>query len=301
MIEHFHISSDVATAIRRSDPIVVMESTVWVHGLPEDEALQVLVDCSQIIEDEGALPVVVALSMGRIIVGARPGDIKAMIARGRCRKVNMRDIPAVLQMKQDGATTVSATVFIASCLGLPIVATGGIGGVHRGASDNKDVSADLTALSRYPVTVVSSGVKSVLDVGATLERLETLGIPVLCYKTETFPSFYCRTSDFPSPEQVDTVEEIAEITLINKGLGGKGILVANPIPEEDSISKPLIDEVTEKALMEAQEMGVTGKDVTPFLLVRLHEISRGETVKANISLLKENCKLAAQLSRHVFY
>jgi pseudouridine-5'-phosphate glycosidase len=301
MLENFHVSSEVAAAIRRRDPIVLLESTVWVHGLPEDDALKVLGDCTRIIEEEGALPVVVALSMGRIVVGARPGDIKAIIARGRCRKVNIRDIPVVLQMKQDGATTVSSTIFIASALGLPVVATGGIGGVHKGASESFDISADLHAMANHQVTVVCAGVKSVLNVGGTLEMLESLGVPVLCYKTDKFPCFYCRSSEFKAPERVEAVDEIAEIILTNRSLGGKGILVANPISDEDSINQSLVDEVTEKALMEATEMGVTGKDVTPFLLMRLHEISRGETVKANISILKANCRLAAQLSRHVFY
>jgi pseudouridylate synthase len=301
MIESFYLSTGAATAIRRSDPVVVLESTVWIHGLPPDVSVNVLVDCCKIIETEGAFPLVVALSRGRIIAGAGPGDIKAMIARGRCRKVNVRDIPSVIQKQQDGATTVSATIFIADALGLPVVATGGIGGVHRRAEATFDISADIHALATHPLALVSSGVKSILNVGATLEMLETLGVPVLGYKTDWFPSFYCRNSQFPIPERVDSIEAIAEIIKINKSLGGKGVLITSPIPEQDSLSESLIEEITEKVLMEAQDLNITGKELTPFLLDRLHQCSGGQTVAANISLLKENVKLAAQLSRHVFY
>jgi len=302
VIEHFHLSGKVAAAIRKLEPIVVIESTVWVHGLPPQHSLRVLADCIRIIEEENACPAVAILSRGRIMVGADVRDIEDFVNRGQCRKVNIRDIPSVLQKGQDGATTVSASIFIAATLGLPVCMTGGIGGVHRNAAMSFDVSADLQALESYPVTLVSSGVKSVLDVGATLEKMESLGIPVLCYRTKSFPIFYSSSSEFEAPETVDSVEAAAEIIRIHRSLGNnRGVLIANPIPESASLSESLVKEVTEKAMTEMQELGIRGKDVTPFLLSRLHDSTGGDTIKANVALLKSNARLAAKLSNFIVY
>ncbi len=302
MIEFFEVDERISLAIRRQEPVVVIESVVWVHGLPPEDSIKTLQKCAKIIEEEGALPAVVVLYNGKIVVGECIKEIQNMIEMGDCRKVNVRDIPSVLQKNECGATTVSSTLMIASLLGLPVAMTGGIGGVHRRAEVTFDVSSDLYALANYPVTLVSSGVKSVLNVGATLEKLETLGVPVLCYNTDVFPAFYCRLSKYPAPEIVTSVEEIAETVRIYRSLGQKGgILVANPIPERDALSETFVEEVTEKALMEAEELGIKGKDVTPFLLNRLHHQTNGETIGANISLLRENARLAAKISNYIVY
>lgn len=302
MLEYFEIHPDIQEAMRESIPVVVLESTIWAQGLPMKEAVHALVECNHIIREERALPVVVALSGGKIRVGVRMDEFGEMLNRGQIKKVNLRDIPTCIQRHEDGATTVSATIFIAHSLGLPIVATGGIGGVHRNADKTFDVSADLHTLANYPVAVVASGVKSVLNIGATLEMMETLGIPVIAYGTDLFPSFYCRASQFPAPERMDDLEEIAGMIRIRNRLGMKsGVLVANPIPEIFSLSENLINEVVEKSLLEASEHGITGKSVTPYLLERIHEMTRGDTVKANIALIKENSRIAARLSRMVYY
>ncbi|MCD4782907.1 MAG: pseudouridine-5'-phosphate glycosidase [Candidatus Eremiobacteraeota bacterium] len=302
MLEYFEIHPDVQEAMRESIPVVVMESTIWAQGLPTKEAINALMECCHIIREEDALPVLVALSGGKIRVGIRMDEFSEMLDRGKVQKVNLRDIPTCIQRHGDGTTTVSATVFIAHSLGLPVVATGGIGGVHRNADKTFDVSADLHTLANYPIAVVASGVKSILNIGATLEMMETLGIPVIAYGTDLFPSFYCRTSQFPAPERMDDLEEIAGVVRIRNRLGMKsGVLIANPIPKDYSLSENLMDEVVEKSLLEATDLGITGKGVTPYLLERIHEMTGGATVKANIALIKENSRIGAKLSRMVYY
>jgi pseudouridylate synthase len=301
MLEYFRFSERISKAIQYGEPVVLIESTVWMHGLPESVAMQTLGECTRIIEEEGAHPAVVLLVNGKILVGIGTEDIRKIKSSEKCIKVNIRDIPAVLQKKQVGSTTVSALVFIASLLNIPVCLTGGIGGVHHMAENTFDISADLQALAQYPVILVSSGVKSVLNVEATLEKLETLGVPVLTYNSDFFPTFYSN-SMMSSPERIDSVEDIVEIYRAGKRLKmNKALLIANPIPEADALPQTFIDEITEKALLEAQNLEIKGKDVTPFILERLHLHTMGETVKANISLLKENAKLAAQLSKYVFY
>lgn len=302
MLEYFDISPEVREAMRELVPVVVMESTVWAHGLPPEDSLKCFGECDEIIRGEGALPVTVGLENGKIRVGLSSGDIEAMIANEDTEKVNVREISSCLQRKKTGATTVSSTIFIAHKMGLPLVVTGGMGGVHRQANKTFDISADLQTLADLPVTLVASGVKSILDVGATLEVMETLGIPVVGYQTLAFPSFYSHLSPHAVPLRMDEVDDIAGMIQIHKKLGLKqGILVANPIPREDSINESLIEEVVEKAMIEANEMMVSGKHLTPFLLERLHTLTGGKTVRANIALLRSNARLGAQLSRLLYY
>jgi pseudouridylate synthase len=301
MLEYFRFSERISRAVQYGEPIVLIESTVWLHGLPESVAMQTLGECNRIIEEEGAHPAVVVLAEGKILVGVSVEDLKEIKTTDKCVKVNVRDIPSVLQKRQAGSITVSALVFIADLLNIPVCLTGGTGGVHHMAENTFDISADLHALAQYPVILVSSGIKSVLNVEATLEKLETLGIPVLTYKTDFFPTFYSN-SMISSPAKVDSIEDIVEIYRAGKRLKlNKALLVANPIPESEALPQTFIDEITEKTLLEAQNLQIKGKDITPFILERLHQHTMGETVKANISLLKENAKLAAQLSKYVFY
>lgn len=302
MLEYFDIHNEVQEAIRQSVPVVVMESSIWVQGLPPDDAIHTMVECCRTVREEGAVPIVVGLYRGKIRVGLSVEEIRLMMQNEKCRKVNIRDIPTCLQKREDGATTVSTTIFIAGKLGLPVVATGGIGGVHRDVEKTFDISADLYAIATNPVAVVSSGVKSILNIGATLEVMESMGIPVVGYRTDTFPAFYCSASPFAVPDRMNEVEEIAGMLRIRQKLGmPQGALIANPIPSEYSMSESLMNEMVEKSLMESSDMGLRGKDVTPFLLQRLHKLTNGKTVYANIALIKENSRLAARLSRFLYY
>lgn len=302
MLEYFDIHNEVQEAIRQSVPVVVMESSIWVQGLPHDDAINTMVECCRIAREEGAIPVVVGLYRGKIRVGLSVEEIRLMMQNKKCRKVNIRDIPTCLQKREDGATTVSTTIFIAGKLGLPVVATGGIGGVHRNVEKTFDISADLYAIATNPVTVVSSGVKSILNISATLEIMESMGIPVVGYRTDTFPAFYCASSPFTVPDRMNEVEEIAGMLRIRQKLGmPQGVLIANPIPAEYSMSESLMNEMVEKSMMESSDMGLRGKEVTPFLLQRLHKLTSGKTVYANIALIKENSRLAARLSRFLYY
>ena len=302
MLEYFDIHSDIQEAIRQSVPVVVLESSVWVQGLPEDDAIQTMSECCRAIREEGAVPIVVGIYRGKIRVGLTVEEVRGMIQNNKCRKVNIRDIPSCIQKREDGATTVSTTIFIASKLGLPVVATGGIGGVHRDVHKTFDISADLYALATNPVAVVSSGVKSILNIGATLEVLESMGIPVIGYRTDTFPAFYCNGSPFPVPERMNEAEEIAGMLRVRQKLKmPQGVLIANPIPKECSLSESLMNEMVEKSMLESSELGLRGKEVTPFLLQRLHKVTGGKTVYANIALLKENARVGARLSRFIYY
>jgi pseudouridine-5'-phosphate glycosidase len=302
MMEYFDIHPEIKDAMQQLLPIVVIESTVWVHGLPEEYSIPALIECQKIIRQEGAIPAVVGISDGRIKVGLGPEEISAMLDRKRAKKVNLRDIPLCLLKREDGATTVSATIFMAHRLGLPLVVTGGMGGVHRQADKTFDISADLTTLANTPVALVTSGVKSVLNIPATLEYMETMGIPVIGYKTDCFPTFYCRSSALPIHDRIDEVDEIAGILRIRQKLGMKqGVLIANPVPEEYSLGESFLEEVVEKSLLEANDMMISGKDVTPFLLERIHTLTGGKSIQTNIALLKENAALGARLAKYLYY
>ncbi len=301
MIEHLQISNKVRSALKNKLPVVVVESTVWVHGLPKKEALRTLHECNSAITSRGAEPATALIHKGQIVVGASLDLIKHFIETGRCKKANLRDLPYLIANRQDGATTVSSTMFIAHLLGLPLCVTGGIGGVHRNANKTFDVSADLRALSDIPVALVSSGTKSILDVGATLENLETQGVPVLCYQTDTFPTFYSHESVFPAPERVNSIEEIAQVYRAQRALKmNQGLLIANPIPENYSLDYTWIDEITERATREAEEKRIEGKELTPFLLERLAQFTHGESLMANTVLLKHNAALAGELATYMF-
>ncbi|MCE1245789.1 MAG: pseudouridine-5'-phosphate glycosidase [Firmicutes bacterium] len=302
MMEYFDIHPEIKDAMQQLLPVVVIESTVWVHGLPEEYSIPALVECQKIIRQEGAIPAIVGISDGRIKIGLGAEDISAMIDRKRARKVNLRDIPQCIQKREDGATTVSATLFMAHRMGLPLVVTGGMGGVHRQAEKTFDISADLTTLATTPVALVTSGIKSILNIPATLEYMETAAIPVIGYRTDSFPTFYCSSSNLPVPERMDEVDEIAGILRIRQKIGMKqGVLIANPVPQEYSLGETFLEEVVEKSLFEAQEMEISGKDVTPFLLERLHTLTSGKTIQANIALLKENAALGARLAKYLYY
>lgn len=302
MLEFFDIHPETADAMQRMVPMVVLESTIWIHGLPEEEALHAYKECCKIIRSEGAVPVTTAISNGRIKAGLTLSQLKDLIHKDQAMKVNIRDISYCLQQKMDGSTTVSTTIFIAEKLGAPVVVTGGMGGVHKNAGSTFDISADLHALASIPVALVASGVKSILDLGATLEVMETLGIPVAGYRTDVFPSFYCKSSPYKIPVRIDKVNQIAETYMIHRKLGMKqGFFIANPIPENASISENLINEMVEKSLMEANDLSITGKEITPFLLERLHKFTGGGTIHANTALIKSNCSLGAKLAKHILF
>jgi pseudouridine-5'-phosphate glycosidase len=294
------ISPEVQEALENCRPIVALETTVISHGLPYPENLQLASQIEEIIRSEGASPAMVALFDGFIKIGLTPEELMRIgggVNKKSVLKVSRKDIPYALAMKKEGATTVSGTMFGASLAGIRIFATGGIGGVHRDVDKTFDISSDLQELARTDVAVVCSGVKSILDIGKTLELLETLGVPVIGYRTEQFPSFYSLKSGHKLEYCLDDPGSMAKVlqTKWSLGLTG-GVVIANPIPQEEALDEVLIETCLKEALKKAKEDRVAGKAVTPFLLKELFEKSKGKTLKANLALLKENARVAAQVA-----
>jgi pseudouridylate synthase len=289
------LGEEVATAIAARGPMVALETTVITHGLPPPAGVETARELEEEVRRAGATPVTIGILDGAIRLGMTRAELERLATAPRVSKVNPGNLAAVLASRQPGSTTVAATMFAAHAGGIRVFATGGIGGVHRG--DAGDVSADLTALSRLPLAVVSSGAKAILDLPRTVEMLETLGVPVLGLGTDEFPAFYRRSSGLPVDGRFESVAGLAEAVWTHFALGSTtAVLVANPIPESDELPREIYESALEGALAGAEAQGLRGRAVTPFLLDRLHALTGGESVKANVALLRHNARVAGQLA-----
>jgi pseudouridine-5'-phosphate glycosidase len=290
------LSAEVEAALKAGKPVVALESTIISHGLPRPSNLEVALECERIVRDAGAIPATIALLDGKILVGLERPELEAIANRDDISKASIRDLAIIVAQGKSAATTVAATAHIAALAGIHIFATGGLGGVHRGANESFDESADLTALANVDMTMICAGVKSILDVPATLERLETLAITLVGYKTNAFPGFYLTDSGFTVEHRVDSPAEIAQIIKARKSVGTltKALVVANPVEKE--MDKARHDEILASGLARAEKEGITGKAVTPFLLEHFHTTSKGESLAINTEIIKANCLLAAQIA-----
>jgi pseudouridine-5'-phosphate glycosidase len=290
------LSAEVSAAIKAGKPIVALESTIISHGLPRPSNLEVALECERIVRDAGAVPATIALLDGKILVGLERSELEAIANRDDISKASIRDLAIVVAQGKSAATTVAATAHIAAIAGIHVFATGGLGGVHRGANESFDESADLTALANVDMTMICAGVKSILDVPATLERLETLAISLVGYKTTAFPGFYLTDSGYTLEHRVDSPAEIAAIIKARKEVGTltKALVVANPVVKE--MDKSRHDEILKSGLEKAEQQGVVGKNVTPFLLEHFHTTSKGESLAINTEIIKANCLLGAQIA-----
>ena len=296
MEQSIKLSTEVHNALKAGKPIVALESTIISHGLPRPSNLEVALECERIVRDAGAVPATIALLDGKILVGLEPAELEAIANRDDISKASIRDLAIIVAQGKSAATTVAATAHIAALAGIHIFATGGLGGVHRGANESFDESADLTALANVDMTMICAGVKSILDVPATLERLETLAITLVGYKTNAFPGFYLTDSGYTLEHRVDSPAEIAQIIKARKSVGTltKALVVANPVEKE--MNKARHDEILASGLAKADKEGITGKAVTPFLLEHFHTTSQGESLAINTEIIKANCLLAAQIA-----
>ncbi len=296
-LARFYLSPAIASAVLQGKPVVALESTVIAHGLPAPHNLELARACEAIVQEQGAQAATIGIVAGRSVIGLSAEQLNEMASRQDVAKVNLSNLAHVLTEQRWGATTVAASLCLAQCAGLRVFATGGIGGVHRGASESFDISADLTALARFPLITVCAGAKAILDLPKTMEALETLGVPVVGYQTDELPAFYSRTSDIPLDLRADTPAQIATLARTHWELGStSAILVVNPIPPADEIPAHEIADVIEEALVAAQAQRITGKAVTPFLLTRVAEKTQGRSLQANLALLKNNARLAAQIA-----
>jgi pseudouridine-5'-phosphate glycosidase len=291
------LTDEVAQALRAGAPVVALESTIISHGMPYPQNVEMATGVEQAIRDLGAVPATIAVLGGRPRIGLEPADLELLATSPDVTKVSVRDLPVVVARGGHGATTVAATMRLAALAGIRVFVTGGLGGVHREGHRTLDVSADLTELSTTDVLVISAGVKSILDIGLTLEALETLRVPVLAYQTDEFPAFYSRVSGHQAPTRIDNPEEIATVMATKWELGiGGGIVLANPIPEADEIPAHKIDSIIEQAIEDMNASGIHGKEATPFLLRRIVELTDGASLTANIALVNNNARLGAEVA-----
>jgi pseudouridylate synthase len=292
-----NIHPEVNTALSEGKPVVALESTIISHGMPWPKNVETALQVEQEVRNQGAIPATIAILDGKCCVGLTTPQIESLGKAADAWKVSLRDMPYVLTKKLIGATTVAATMRIASMAGIRIFVTGGIGGVHRGATRNMDISADLTELGNTSVAVVSAGVKSILDIGLTLEYLETLGVPVVTFGQDEFPSFYSSKSSFRTPLRMDSSMEIADMMKTKWSMGLDGaVLIANPVPEALEVKPEIMEKHIEAAIEAANTAGVSGKDLTPFLLKYISEHTEGESLAANIALIKNNAAFGARLA-----
>ena len=292
------ISEEVRYALEHGKPVVALESTIISHGMPYPDNVKTALTVEKTVRENGAVPATIAIIKGVPTVGLSEEEIEHLGKEGtKVVKVSRRDIPVVIAKKLDGATTVASTMIFAEMAGIKVFATGGIGGVHRGATETMDISADLEELHQTNVTVVCAGAKSILDLGLTLEYLETKGVPVLGYKTEELPAFFTRKSGFKVDYRMDSPEEIAAAVKAKDALGlSGGMLVANPVPEEYSMDPDKIEAVISEAVEEAKALGITGKKVTPFLLEKIRNVTGGDSLFTNVKLVLNNAALAAKIA-----
>ena len=294
--QYLDVAPEVAAAVAAGKPVVALESTIISHGMPYPQNVETALKVEQIIRDNGAVPATIAILGGRLKAGLTPDEIEYLGKKGQeVIKASRRDLAVLVARKADGATTVTTTMMIAHMAGIQIFATGGIGGVHRGAETTMDISADLEELASTPVMVVCAGAKSILDLGLTLEYLETHGVPVIGYGTKELPAFYTRKSGFEVDYRMDSPEEIAAAFHVSRELGLKGgMLVTNPIPEEFAMDHDVINKVIDEAIAQANAQGIHGKATTPFLLAKVKELTGGDSLDSNIQLVFNNARLAAK-------
>lgn len=297
-MDYLVVSPEVQKALDENRPVVALESTIISHGMPYPKNVETALNVEKIVRDNGAIPATIAIIKGKLTVGITPQEIDYLGKKGlSVTKASRRDIPILVSRKEDGATTVAATMIIASLAGVKIFATGGIGGVHRGAETTMDISADLEELSNTNVAVVCAGAKSILDLALTMEYLETKGVPVIGYETDELPAFYTRESGFKVNYRMDTPVEIAKALKAKEDLNMKGsMVIANPIPHEYAMDHKVISKAIDEAVQEADKLGIKGKDTTPYLLDKIQKITEGKSLEANIQLVYNNVKLGAQIA-----
>ncbi len=301
MNKYLEISPEVKAALAEGRPVVVLESTIISHGMPYPQNVETAMNVERIVRENGAVPATIAIIGGKLKAGLSADEIEYLGKKGYAvTKASRRDLPVLVARGEDGATTVATTMIIAAMAGIRVFATGGIGGVHRGAEVTMDISADLEELARTPVLVVCAGAKSILDLGLTLEYLETKGVPVIGYGTEELPAFYTRKSGFGVDYRLDTPEEVAAAfrAKLEMGLGG-GMLVTNPIPEQYSMDPDVINKAIDEAVAEANAQGIKGKQTTPFLLAKIKDITGGDSLASNIKLVYNNAALAAKVAERL--
>ena len=294
--KYLDIAPEVQKALDEGRPVVALESTIISHGMPYPQNVETALNVEKIIRENGAVPATIAVIGGRLKAGLSEAEIDYLGKTGAgVTKASRRDLPILVAEGRDGATTVTTTMMIAAMAGISVFATGGIGGVHRGAETTMDISADLEELAQTPVMVVCAGAKAILDLGLTLEYLETKGVPVLGYGTDELPAFYTRESGLGVDARVDTPEDLAAIFQAQRDLGLKtGMLVTNPIPQQYAMDKAVIDKAIDQALAESHEQGIHGKETTPFLLARVAELTGGDSLESNIQLVLNNARVAAK-------
>ncbi|MBQ2701126.1 MAG: pseudouridine-5'-phosphate glycosidase [Clostridia bacterium] len=299
--KYLHVSEEVKAALAANKPVVALESTIISHGMPYPQNVETALKVEQIVRDNGAVPATIAIIKGKMTVGLTPEQIEYLGKRGlNVPKASRRDLPVLLAKGEDGATTVTTTMIAAALAGVKVFATGGIGGVHRGAETTMDISADLEELAMTPVMVICAGAKSILDLGLTLEYLETKGVPVIGYRTKELPAFYTTHSGYQVDYRLDTPKEIADAfkVKLDCGLMG-GMLVTNPIPDEYAMDLDYINANIDAAIEEANRLGIHGKETTPFLLDKIQKLTGGSSLASNIQLVFNNAKLGAEIAREM--
>lgn len=295
------IQPEIAEALKKNKPVVALESTIISHGMPYPKNVETALMVEAAVRKEGAIPATIAIKDGKCLVGLLAEDFEFLGKEKNVWKVSLRDMPYVISKRLPGATTVASTMRIASMAGIKVFATGGTGGVHRGAERTMDISADLTEMSQTNVAVIAAGVKSILDIELTLEYLETMGIPVITYGQDAFPGFYSRKSGIKSPMRLDSVKEIANLLNVKWQLGLNGsVLIANPVPANHEVPKEIMETHIQEALIVAGQQNVSGKEVTPFLLKYIAEHTDGESLEANIALVVNNARLAAEIAIQLY-
>ncbi len=297
--DYLQVSPEVQAALKDGKPVVALESTIISHGMPYPQNVETALNVEQIIRDHGAVPATIAIIGGKMVVGCSKEQIEHLGKKGLAvTKASRRDLPVLLSRGEDGATTVTTTIIAANLAGVKVFATGGIGGVHRGAETTMDISADLEELAQTQMMVVCAGAKSILDLGLTLEYLETKGVPVIGYGTKELPAFYTRKSGFEVDYRLDTPEEIAAAFRVKLDCGLKGgMLVTNPIPEAYAMDFDYINDNINAAIAECNRLGIKGKQTTPYLLDKIQKLTGGESLKANIQLVYNNARLAAEIAK----
>jgi pseudouridine-5'-phosphate glycosidase len=295
---HLLLSPEVRAALEDRHPVVALESTIIAHGMPFPKNVETALQVEQTLREAGAIPATCAIIGGKLKAGLTAADIELLGEKGtEIPKASRRDLPYLVSQGKHGATTVASTMIIAHLAGIRIFATGGIGGVHRGAAATMDISADLQELAQTPVAVVSAGAKSILDLGLTLEYLETFGVPVIGYRTEEFPAFYTRQSGFNVDCRLDSPEEIANLLKVKWEMGLRGgAVIANPVPEQHQLDPDVMQGAITEAMKEAEEKGVRGKAITPFLLAKIEQLTGGKSLEANIRLVLNNARLAGEIA-----
>ncbi len=298
--KYLDIKPEVMAALKKGKPVVALESTIISHGMPYPKNVETALAVEQVLRENGVMPATVGIIKGRIKVGLTANEIEYLAKAENVVKVSRRDYPYVIANKLDGATTVAGTMIAAEMAGIKVFVTGGIGGVHRGAGESFDISADLEELKITNVAVICAGVKSILDISATLEYLETSGVPVITYGADQFPAFYSRESGCPAELRIDTPKEIAKLIKAKDKMGLKGgLLIGCPVKEEDQIPYDQMEGVISQALKECEEAGIKGKRITPFLLSKVKDLTNGDSLETNIKLVLNNAKLGAEIAKNL--